>query len=263
VLRSRLRLFAALVAQAVLAACLSYSPHEVPLAGRNLHAESLAALEARPPAAPLRFAVLGDVQGWYDEAWEAVRLLDGIEDLAFVVQAGDFTDMGRSYEFELMAEVFEALRVPWFVVVGNHDLLGNGGAIFDRLFGPRNTDFTCARTRFVLVDTNSREYGFGGDVPDLGWVEGRLAPSPGHDRVVVISHVPPWSTDFDSGLRDAWFAQLGRAGVALSIHAHEHAYDARTYEGVPHVVADAIVNRTLLLVDELPSGAFDVRRVSF
>jgi 3',5'-cyclic AMP phosphodiesterase CpdA len=250
-------------APAALAACLSYSPHEVPFSGRNLRAEKLAALESRPAPARLRFAVVGDVQGWYDDAWDAVRLLNGVEDLAFVVQAGDFTDLGRSHEFRQMGQVFEALAVPWFVVVGNHDLLGNGGTIFDELFGPRNTDFTYARTRFVLLDTNSREYGFAGAVPDLAWLEQRLAPSPDHDRVVVLSHVAPWSSDFDPGLRDAFVAQLGSARVALSIHAHEHSYAAQEHEGVPYFVADAVVNRTLLLVDELPSGGFDVRKVRF
>jgi 3',5'-cyclic AMP phosphodiesterase CpdA len=248
---------------AMLAGCLEYSPHEVPFSGRSLHAENLALLESRPAPARLRFAVVGDVQGWYDEAWDAIRLLNGVEDLAFVVQVGDFTDLGRSYEFELMAEVFEPLEVPWFVVVGNHDLLGNGPAIFDELFGPRNSDFTCARTRFVLLDTNSREYGFGSGVPDLRWLESRLVPSPDHDRTVVFSHVGPWSGDFDPGLRDAFVSQLGDAGVALSLHGHDHAYAEYEYDGIRYFVADAALNRTLLLVDELPSGGFDVRRVPF
>jgi hypothetical protein len=253
-----------LFAPAVLAACLSFSPHEVPFSGRNLRAENGAALQSRPtPPGPLRFAVVGDVHAWYDEAWDAVRLLNRIEGLAFVVQVGDFTDLGRGYEYELMGEVFEALEVPWFVAVGNHDLLGNGGAIFDEVFGPRNTDFTYARTRFVLLDTNSREYGFGGGVPDLGWLERRVAPSPDHDRTIVFSHVGPWDGDFDPALRDAFVSRLGAAGVALSLHGHDHAYAEYEYEGVRYFVADAVENRTLLLVDELPTGGFEVRRVSF
>jgi 3',5'-cyclic AMP phosphodiesterase CpdA len=253
----------ALLAPAVLA-CFSFSPHEVPFSGRNLRAESLVALQSRPvPAGPLRFAVVGDTHAWYDEAWDAVRLLNGVERLAFVVQVGDFTDLGRGNEYELMGEVFEALEVPWFVVIGNHDLLGNGGAIFDDVFGPRNSDFTYARTRFILLDTNSREYGFGGGVPDLGWLESRLAPTPDHDGVVIFSHIGPWSDDFDPALREAFVSQLGAAGVALSVHGHDHRYAASEEQGVRYFVADAVQNRTLLLVDELVTGGFDVRRVSF
>lgn len=73
-----------------------------------------------------------------------------------------------------MNDLFERLRAPYFVVVGNRDLLGNGGRIYEAFFGPRNYDFTYQRTRFVFLDTNSREYGFGNRVPDLAWLEQRI-----------------------------------------------------------------------------------------
>lgn len=246
-----------------LGACLSYSPHEVPFPSRNLRVQNLAALEARPPAARLRFAVVGDTQRSYDDARDAVGALNRMKDLAFVVQIGDFTDLGRSYEFEWMVEVFGALTVPWFVVVGNHDLLGNGGAIYDALLGPRNDAFTHARTRFVLLDTNSREYGFGGGVPDLAGLADRLAPGPEHDRAVVVSHVGPWSTDFDPSLREAFVSLLAGAGVVLSLHGHDHRYAEYEYEGVPYFVADEVADRALLVVEEEESGELEVRRVHF
>jgi 3',5'-cyclic-AMP phosphodiesterase len=242
--------------------CLSYSPHELP-PRRDVRGENLEWLESLPPAPRLKFAVVGDVQRTPDEALAAVRRLNDEEDLAFVVQVGDFTDLGLPDEFEIMSDVFDRLLVPWFVVIGNHDLLGDGGAIFDRLFGPRNHDFTYHRTRFVFLDTNSLEYGFGGRVPDLDWLEERLLPSPDHDRTVILSHVWPWSADFDPELRDEFLALLADGQVSLSLHGHDHHYRARTQERVRYFIADHVKQRTFLLVEEGPSGDLDVQRVGF
>lgn len=247
----------------LLGGCLSYSPHEVPTSSRDLRAENQARLEASPEAARLRFAVIGDVQRAFDETAAAVERLNELEDLAFVVQLGDFTDLGLLDEYELMIEVFAGLEAPWFTVIGNHDLLGNGGEIYDALLGPRNHDFTYRRTRFVFLDTNSREYAFRGSVPDLPWLAARLAPSPDHDRAVVFSHVAPSSDDFDPALREPFVAELAAAGVALSFHAHEHRYETGEYQGVPWVIADSAEHRSFLVVDELPSGGFELRRVTF
>lgn len=243
--------------------CLSYSPHELPASGQNLRAESLARIEARPAGAPLRFAVIGDVQRAYDEAAVAVARLNELQGLAFVVQVGDFTDLGRSAEFERMAGIFARLEAPWFAVIGNHDLLGDGGAIFDRLLGPRNHDFTLGRTRFVFLDTNSREYGFGRGVPDLTWLEERLAPGDDHDRRVVFSHVPPTSSDFDPALREPFHELLEEAEVAVSFHGHEHRYEDGEREGVRYVIADSALNRSFLVVDERPDGQLSVERIPF
>lgn len=249
---------------ALCAACFEYSPHAAELDPheRDLHRKARTRVEGATGAV-VRFALVGDTQLEYDDARDAVASLAARDDLAFVVQLGDFTHYGLASEFRLMNAVFARLPVPYFVVAGIHDLLGNGDAIYRRMFGPLDDTFTVARTRFVLFDSNSRETGFDGTVPDLAWLAARLEPDGSFDRVVLLSHVPPGTGDFDPALADGYAALVRRLPGVVSFHAHEHGYREGAYAGTPLFVADSVDNRSYLVATLGPGGALAVERVSF
>jgi Icc protein len=247
------------------AACLEYSPHEVRLdsSERDLHEKALATLQASPSPSPLRFAVVGDTQIQFEDAEEVVRALKARDDLAFVVQVGDFTHWGLADEFQIMNRIFAELPIPYFVVVGIHDLLGTGRLVYEEMFGPVNFAFTHGGVRFALLDSNSREYGFDGRVPDLAWLAAQLAPSPEHARAVVISHAPPDNPDFDPDLRADYFRVLREGGATLSLHGHAHVYRTTQVDGVQVVVADDVAGRSYLVVTAAEGGGFVHERVGF
>jgi 3',5'-cyclic AMP phosphodiesterase CpdA len=251
----------------VAAGCLEYSPHAVDLDGseRDLHSKALARLAAAPAPAVVRFAVVGDTQLAFDEAEEAVDHLNGRADLAFVVQAGDFTNFGLLPEYRLMNHIFERLRVPYFVVIGIHEYLGNGEDIYDRMFGPTDFSFTFAGTRFVLFDSNSREFAFDGSVPDLGWLAAQLPPGGDgtYDRAVLFSHVAPGHGDFDPRLEEPYVALLRSQPSVISFHAHEHRFRFDDATGTPIYLADSVNHRSYLVATLLPDGAIGVERISF
>jgi 3',5'-cyclic AMP phosphodiesterase CpdA len=248
---------------ATLSGCFEYSPHELPDddAGRDLHRKAIAALEARPPPQPLRFAVVGDTQREFDATVDAVASLNGRDDLAFVVQLGDLTDMGLTFEFEVMNRVLSRLRVPYFVVAGNHDVIGNGHTIYEHMFGPLDLAFTHGRVRFVLLNTNGLE--FATPVPDLDWLAAQLAPDEAHDRSVVLAHVEPEASEFRPELREEYLAILREDGPALSVHAHAHRYEVREVDGVTVVLADDVGGRSYLVVTAAEGGGFEIERVFF
>lgn len=255
----------AALALAAAAGCLEYSPHAVVLESseRDLHRRALARLEATPAPATLRFALVGDTQLAFDEAKDAVEALNRRDDLAFVVQLGDFTHFGLLSEFREMNEIFARLRVPYFVAIGIHDYLGNAEEIYDAMFGPVDLAFTYARTRFVLFDSNSREFGFDGAVPDLGWLAAQLAPDGEHDVAVLLSHVAPGNADFDPALREPYLALLRGVPRAVSFHAHEHRFIFDDSQGTPIWVADAVEGRSYLVATVGEGGAVSVERVWF
>jgi Icc protein len=247
------------------AACLEFTPHALPGdSDRDVHEralERLATADAGRTGAVV--ALVGDVQRRSDEAADAVAAIDARGDVDLVIQLGDFTDLGTIDEFELMKAIFDRLDAPYLVTLGNHDLLGNGERIFTAMFGPPNLAFTFARTRFVLLDTNSRHRDWDGSTPDLGFLAAALAPSPDHDRAVVLSHVPPTSADFDPGLVEGLLAGVSAAAPAALFHGHEHRLEQRVIEGVPVHGADDLGGRTYFLLRLPPEGGIEVEVVPF
>jgi hypothetical protein len=262
------------------AGCLEYSPHALPTAAseRDLHAKALLRLQQTPTPPVLKFALIGDTQLLFDEARDAVAAANRIDGLSFVVQLGDFTHAGLLQEYRQMLEEFERLSVPYFVVIGNHDQLGNGRAIYERMFGPVNTAFTFGGTRFLLVDTNSREAEFDGSVPDLAWLRWQLVGAAaeecsdlanaevdrdGDAPAVVFAHVAADGEEFHTALRSEYAELLQAGGVRASFHAHEHRFRSGVHDGVPFFVVSAVEDRALLVASQRPDGGFDVERVDF
>jgi Icc protein len=247
------------------ASCLEWSPHELPSheTERNLNRKAIARLLATPPPTELRFALLGDTQLELDATKDAVAALNRREDLSFVAQLGDFTHFGSSAEYRLTNDLLRELRVPYFVVIGVHDMLGNGRDFYREMFGPFDLSFTYARARFVLVDTNGVEYGFDGSAPDLAWLAEQLVPGPDVDRSFVLAHIEPGHMDFDPVLTERYFTLLRDRGVSASFHGHAHSFRTFDREGVLYVVTDAMDRRSYALVTISADGGVAVERVAF
>jgi hypothetical protein len=247
------------------AACLEFSPHELPDGDdeKDLHAKAVERLLSQPAAAPLQFAVVGDTQLHFDDSQRLVDDVNRRGGSAFVVQVGDLTHVGLSAEYSMMNDVFGDLRTPYFVAIGNHDHLGSGKHVFKEMFGPHDFAFTYARTRFVFVDSNAPEFGFDGTAPDLGWLAEQLAPGPDFDRAVVFAHIGPDSSDFDPALADDFVAILRDANVAVSFHGHLHTLGSFEREGVLFYTAAHVKEGTYLWVTERADGNFGVEVVTF
>lgn len=106
--------------------------------------------------------------------------------------------------------------------VGNHDLAANSGEVYEKMFGEKNYSFTYKKYKFLFHDTNSREYNFNGNVPNLYWLENELKDSV-PDWYIGVSHVPPYDVDFDKKLEYPYknlFA--AEPHFLLSLHGHLH-----------------------------------------
>jgi 3',5'-cyclic AMP phosphodiesterase CpdA len=261
------------VATLGLAGCemFEFSPNDVraPAADRNLTAKNLERLLAQPKPTggdTLRFVFTGDSQRFHDEIGPLVKSVNQQRGISALVVAGDISDFGLRREMQWVNDRLRHLNVPYLTVIGNHDQVANGRQAYQEIFGPLNYTFTYDRTRFILIDTNSREYGFNGKVPDIGWLQQQLADTVGVRRQIVLCHVPPSNEDFDPALVKPFTEALAKAPrllFHLNGHAHSFSIGEPFADGVTYINSFAFEKRQYVILTVWGTDQFKLEKVAF
>ena len=203
------RLLAALMFLIIfLVSCIEYHPYEASPDETDLTKINLDRLLANPDSDTLRFALIGDTQRFYDETDDFVDVINGYPRLDMVIVAGDLSDFGIEYEFELMHDLFDGLSMPYLTVIGNHDLVYNGQTVYEQMYGPMDYSFTFKKNKFIMINTNSREFGFNGRVPNISWLRKELSEVKDDEQAIIVSHVPADAPDFDPDLVEPFLHTL-------------------------------------------------------
>lgn len=126
----------AFAAGLLLGGCLTPTPYGSDTERPQLNSTATQHLKTPHSAARFRFVALSDSHDAYDELGDAVTAINHMPDVDFVVHAGDVSDYGLAQEYEWNARALSGLRVPGFVVIGNHDAISNGKAVYRDLYGP-------------------------------------------------------------------------------------------------------------------------------
>ncbi|SFQ68603.1 metallophosphoesterase family protein [Hymenobacter arizonensis] len=264
---------AGLAALVLLTSCelFEFSPNQThtPEAYRDLTRKNLEALLARPNPLgddSLRFVFISDSQRFYDEAAAFVRSVNQQPGVAFVALGGDVSDFGLVREMRWVHDRLRHLNVPYLTVIGNHDHVANGRQAYQNVYGPLNYSFTYAGTRFICLDTNGREYGFNGRVPDVDWLRAQLADSAGVTQQVVLCHVPPEDADFDPQLQAPYVQALGEAPMlALHLNGHRHSFGiSNPFElHVPFINSYGFEKRQYVMLTMGRTGGFRLQTVPY
>ena len=168
--------------------------------GKNINARNIEKIESNTSGKKqIRFAVISDTQRWYDETEDEVAHINLRNDLDFVMHCGDLTDFGVTKEFEWQQRILNKLRVPYVVILGNHDCIGSGKDVYRVMFGEENFSFVAGPTRFVCLDTNALEYDFSNPVPDLGYIESFHNDTKSLNTIIAM-HVSPYSDEFNNNV---------------------------------------------------------------
>jgi 3',5'-cyclic-AMP phosphodiesterase len=235
-----------------------FSPYEVLVRDgeKNLNLVNTARIQALglQPGDTIRIALISDTQRFYDETEDVV---DAINErsrqkgkrIHFVFHGGDITDFGLTDEYRWIQERLVKLQMPYLAVIGNHDHVGNGKVVYEKMYGPLDFSVTIARNRFVFINSNSLEYEK--DVPpNLAYLQQALADTDNYTNAFVIAHVPPFDADFDKSKEQAFAGLIRQYDVRYSIHGHQHTHRIRQpYEdGKDYLVIGSVENRSYLVL---------------
>lgn len=235
---------------------VSYSPYatKVPLSHRNSNLKELSRLLEGDTLgkAEFSFALITDIQGAYDHLRDAVGHVEKKSGLEFVIVGGDITNYGVQKEYLWTYGLLNDIKVPFLSVIGNHDALANGPALFENLYGPLNFTFQYRGTRFILFNDNV--WGFSAVVPDFEWLTSRLEEIAEEEPVVLISHQGPGSDQWDEALNRRYRELINTHQVTLSLHGHSHRFKVeRDGESGPVVLhGDDVADRNFLVITVNP-----------
>lgn len=119
-----------------------------------------------------------------------------------VVVSGDLVDFGHAEEYAVLAPVLAELRMPFYLVPGNHDDRGSLRSAFaghsclpvDSASGPLDWVEDAWPVRLIGLDsTLPGAHGGALDDEQLAWLDARLGERPDVPTVLVLHH-PPFIT---------------------------------------------------------------------
>lgn len=167
-----------------------------------------------------RFALVSDSHLFFDDLTKAVNHINQSGDFDFVIHGGDMSDGGLIKEFDIFQDVMKKLKMPYFTVIGNHDLLANGRSIYSDMFGEENYSFIYKECKFIFFNNVVWELNYA--EPDFGWLRNELQDRNEFRHVFVIAHIPPWSDQFFLSYFFVYSLLMNEYNVTLSIHGHHH-----------------------------------------
>lgn len=221
------------LAGSALSGCMTPTPYGADVDEQQLN--KVASQNLQKPRSPerLRFVALGDSHDAYDELWDTVGAINQLPDVDFVVHAGDISDYGLAQEYEWSGRALSGLRVPAFVVIGNHDAISNGKAIYRKLYGP--FDFSLRYGAYKLVFFNSNALEFDRAAPNRTWLATELSDLQGATSVVLVTHQNPAAPDVPAGSDDAAFYEhlVAAYPISLIVHGHLDDFELAAWQQVP------------------------------
>ncbi len=210
-----------------LSACdlIEYHPYDVRVKGEKINRRNMERIEsAFRDSDTIRFVLMGDSQRWYDETEACVSHINKRNDVDFVIHGGDISDFGMPKEFEWVRDIMSNLKVPYVAVIGNHDIIGNGAEVFEKMYGEENYSFIAGKTKFICMNTNALEFDYSHPVPNFEFIYSELRDTVSYGKTVAVMHTKPEDEQFNNNVKLPFHELMKRfPNLQFCLHAHNHS----------------------------------------
>jgi 3',5'-cyclic-AMP phosphodiesterase len=182
-------------------------------------------------------------------ALDAFAMIAKEEDARFALFAGDSTDDGEESEFDSMVAFADSLQrrdgsaLPWYAVVGNHDLFNGGWSHYRKLVGPSYAIIPCGPVDIYLLDSASGT--LGNSQLDRLRADMKADPLP----KITLTHTPIIGSGdgvyirLPNPLERAIILDLFAASdVRLMLNGHTHAYGEASLGDLREITIGSLVD---------------------
>lgn len=226
---------------------------------RDLNIQALTRIQNVEADGKIRIAVFSDSHQNYRDLDKAIYAINEVIDVDFVANLGDFTNSAYNMEYDQFIGSHIVLRYPALTAIGNHDAIGAGPALFNKVFGPSNFWFESASMRYIFFNSANLE---SPETFSIDWIEAAVSTSA--KPIAIFTHISLKNAERFSGAVGTRFSNIIQHPlVKIQFNGHDHVYtlsaDSGTImlqvprvEGIQWVMVEIIGSN--MQIKKMPSG---------
>jgi len=238
-----------------LSACrYTFSPYAADVPETRLNDVNLRLIQDRETTvgANFKIAVISDTHNYFDELKLMVEKINRRGPYAFVIVTGDISNIALAQEFKKTQSFLDNLSFPVIVLAGNHDMVGNGQVVFERMYGPDR--FSLVYKNLHLLTFNNNNWEVAGKLPDLDWVEEELTKDLAPLKI-LFAHIDYKDRERYSRQQISRTEQLlNDHNVSLYVSGHNHNEGTRSYGVGTQITVGAASKRVYVELNVTAGG---------
>ncbi len=167
----------------------------------------------------IKLGLITDSHQNYEDLENVVDILNSRTDLDGVIHIGDFTNEAMAIEFKYFVDIISRLNKPFYVLPGNHDLIGIGENLYKKSFGPLNHLVSLTNFHLIFFNNNTLD-----SQVDWSWF-GTALNSKGSKASIVFMHINPENEDYFAKNLSDWVFQIAEnASTGIFLNGHNHVF---------------------------------------